>query len=56
MSDKPREILVEVEGADQDKALAEAEKLAKKKGYGRASLKNIVKITYEAMLFEPIEK
>lgn len=56
MSDKPKELLVEVEGADQDKALAEAEKLAKKEGYDRVSLQNIVKITYKALLFEPIKK
>ena len=56
MADKAAEMTIEVEGADQDEALANAKAKAVELGYNRISLKNILKITYSVMLFEPIEE
>ena len=53
---KPAEIMIEVEGANQDEALENAEIEAKKAGYKRVSLKNIEKITYSVLLFDLIKK
>lgn len=53
---KKAELIIEVKGADQNEALANAEKEAKTKGYNKISLKNIISITYSAMLYDPIEE
>lgn len=44
-----------VEGATQDEALANAQAIAAEQGYSKVSLKNVVKLTYSAELYEPIE-
>lgn len=46
---------IHVEGATQDEALATAQAYAKEHGYAKVSLKNIVKLTYSAEMYEPIE-
>lgn len=51
-----QEINIEVSGATQDEALANARKVAAEKGYQDVSLKNIISITYHATLYNPIKK
>lgn len=53
--DKSNNLVIEVEGVDQDEALSKAEDIAKEKGYARCSLQNAVKITYSVLLLDPIK-
>ena len=46
---------IEVDGATQDEALANAQSIAEQNGYQKVSLKNIIKITYSAELYDPIK-
>lgn len=41
-------------GKTQDEALENAKKVAAEKGFRQVSLKNIISITYEAELYDPI--
>jgi len=47
---------IEVTGATQDEALANARKIAAEKGFKDVSLQNIISITYSATLYHPISK
>lgn len=46
---QPKDVFVT--GANQDEAVKQAQALAKKEGYERASLQEIVEIKYKARLF-----
>lgn len=48
-------VTITVEGSSQDDALANAQAYATENGYSKVSLKNIVKLTYTAEMYEPIK-